>query len=76
VPTSELGWDDDARSLPLRFDAERPPFADGRLHLRLDLTDERGESQYHSLDDALIFVVYPADGDRGLVRLEGEWAAV
>jgi ABC-type polysaccharide/polyol phosphate transport system ATPase subunit len=74
--TSELGWDDDSRSLPLRFDAERPPFADGRLHLRLDLTDERGESQYHSVDDALVFVVYPADGNRGLVRLEGEWASV
>src|SRR5207302_1124856 len=53
--TSELGWDDDSRSLPLRFDAERPPFADGRLHLRLDLSDERGESQYHSIDDALVF---------------------
>ena len=74
--TSELGWDDDSRSLPLRFDAERPPFADGRLHLRLDLTDEPSESQYHSVDDALVFVVYPADGDRGLVRLEGEWASV
>ena len=74
--TSELGWDGDTRSLRLRFETERPPFADGRLHLRLDLTDERGESQYHSVDDALVFVVYPADGDRGLVRLEGEWATV
>jgi ABC-type polysaccharide/polyol phosphate transport system ATPase subunit len=74
--TSELGWDDSARSLPLRFDTERPPFSDGRLHLRLDLTDGRGETQYHSVDDALVFVVYPADGDRGLVRLEGEWAKV
>jgi hypothetical protein len=59
----------------LRFDAERPPFADGRLHLRVDLTDERGETQYHSLDDALLFVVYPSDEARGLVRLEGRWAA-
>jgi len=74
--TSELGWDGDTRSLRLRFETERPPFADGRLHVRLDLTDERGESQYHSVDDALVFVVYPADGDRGLVRLEGEWATV
>ena len=40
-------------TLPLRFEAERPPFADGRLHLRVDLTDESGETQYHSLDDAL-----------------------
>ena len=74
--TSQLGWDGDTRSRRLRFETERPPFADGRLHLRLELTDERGESQYHSVDDALVFVVYPADGDRGLVRLEGEWATV
>ena len=74
VSTAELGWADGTRSLPLRFDADRPPFADGRLHLRVDLTDERGELQYHSLDDALVFVVYPADDARGLVRLEGRWA--
>jgi lipopolysaccharide transport system ATP-binding protein len=73
VSTGELGWDDSTRSLPLRFEAERPPFADGRLHLRVDLTDERSEVQYHSLDDALVFVVYPADEARGLVRLEGRW---
>jgi len=73
VSTGELGWDDSTRSLPLRFDVERPPFADGRLHLRVDLTDERSEVQYHSLDDALVFVVYPADEARGLVRLEGRW---
>jgi ABC-type polysaccharide/polyol phosphate transport system ATPase subunit len=73
VSTAELGWDETTRSLPLRFEAERPPFADGRLHLRVDLTDERGGMQYHSLDDALVFVVYPADEARGLVRLEGRW---
>jgi ABC-type polysaccharide/polyol phosphate transport system ATPase subunit len=73
VSTDELGWEDGTRTLPLRFDAERPPFADGRLHLRVDLTDERGETQYHSLDDAIVFVVYPADEARGLVRLEGRW---
>ncbi|HEY2372481.1 MAG TPA: ABC transporter ATP-binding protein [Gaiellaceae bacterium] len=73
VSTGQLGWEDSTRRLPLRFDAERPPFADGRLHLRVDLTDERSEVQYHSLDDALVFVVYPADEGRGLVRLEGRW---
>lgn len=72
VSTAELGWDEGTRMLPLRFDAERPPFADGRLHLRVDLVDEAG-AQYHSLDDALVFVVYPGDGERGLVRLEGAW---
>jgi ABC-type polysaccharide/polyol phosphate transport system ATPase subunit len=75
VSTAELGWTESTRSLPLRFDAERPPFADGRLHLRLDLVDATGETQYHSLDDARVFVIYPADDSRGLVRVEGRWAA-
>ena len=74
VSTSELGWNGDTRALPLRFDSVRPPFSDGRLHLRLDISDERGETQYHSLDDALVFVVYPADEGRGLVHLEGTWS--
>ena len=74
VSTAGLGWNGDTRALPLRFDSQRPPFADGRLHLRLDVADERGETQYHSLDDALVFVVYPADEGRGLVRLEGTWS--
>jgi ABC-type polysaccharide/polyol phosphate transport system ATPase subunit len=75
LSTDELGWSESTRTLPLRFEAERPPFADGRLHLRLDLTDESGETQYHSLDDARVFIVYPADDSRGLVRVEGRWVA-
>jgi len=71
--TAELGWSDDTRALPLRFESERPPFADGRLHLQLDLSDEFGETQYHSVDDALVFLVYPSDDSRGIVRLEGRW---
>ena len=43
------------------------------MHLRVDLTDASGE-QYHSLDDALVFVVYPSGEERGLVRLEGRWS--
>ena len=74
VSTSELGWNGDTRALPLTFRSERPPFSDGRLHLRLDLGDEQGQTQYHSVDDALVFVVYPADEGRGLVHLEGTWS--
>ena len=74
VATSELGWNGDTRSLPLTFRSDHPPFADGRLHLRLDVSDGQGETQYHSVDDALVFVVYPADGGRGLVHLEGTWS--
>ncbi len=70
VSTAEHGWDESTRTLPLRFDADRPPFADGRLHLRVDLADDVGQTQYHSLDDARVFVVYPSDYSRGLVRLD------
>ncbi|HLX20956.1 MAG TPA: ABC transporter ATP-binding protein [Gaiellaceae bacterium] len=74
VSTSGLGWNGDTRSLPLRFEADNPPFSDGRLHLRVDIGDEHGETQYHSIDDALVFVVYPADEGRGLVHLAGRWS--
>jgi ABC-type polysaccharide/polyol phosphate transport system ATPase subunit len=74
VSTAELGLGDDSRILSLRFDVDRSPFGDGRLHLRFDLTDADGQTQYHSLDDACVFVVYSADAGRGLVRLEGRWS--
>jgi ABC-type polysaccharide/polyol phosphate transport system ATPase subunit len=74
VSTREHGWGDETRTLGLRFDTDRSPFADGRLHLRVDLTADDGQTQYHSLDDARVFVVYPADERRGLVRLEGRWS--
>ena len=32
-----------------------------------------GEHVYHWLDDALVFVVYPGDDVRGVVRFEGTW---
>ena len=74
VSSGELGWDDATRSLPVRMEVERPPFSEGRLHLRLDLTDAVAQEPYHSLDDALVFVVYPAGETRGLVRLDGSWS--
>jgi ABC-type polysaccharide/polyol phosphate transport system ATPase subunit len=70
---AELGWDEDTTALVARFDVEQLPFADGRFHLRLGLTDETGDRLYHWLDDALAFVVYPAGEERGVVRLEGRW---
>jgi Wzt C-terminal domain len=57
----------------LRFHMGALPLADGRFHLRLGLTDESGEHVYHWLDDALVFVVYPGDDVRGVVRFEGRW---
>ena len=42
---------------------------------RLELTDEPGGRLYHWLDDAARFVVYPSDGETGLVRIDGQWSA-
>ncbi|HVS84073.1 MAG TPA: ABC transporter ATP-binding protein [Gaiellaceae bacterium] len=75
LSTSELGWNGGTRALTARYSAQSPPFSEGRLHLRLDLTDADAQTQYHSLDDALVFVVYPDGDQRGLVRLDGSWAA-
>jgi ABC-type polysaccharide/polyol phosphate transport system ATPase subunit len=73
VDTAVLGWDGGSRSL--RYDVERLPLSDGRFHLRLGLADAGGERLLHWLDDVLDFLVYPDGEERGVVRLEGSWAA-
>ena len=68
-----LGWAGGNGARDVRFRIGALPLADGRFHLRLGLTDEHGEHVYHWLDDALVFVVYPGDDTRGVVRFEGTW---
>ena len=72
--TAELGWDGSAGELGLRFEVERLPFAEGRFHVRLGLSDPDARTLYHQLDRALSFIVYPEGEERGLVRLEGRWS--
>jgi ABC-type polysaccharide/polyol phosphate transport system ATPase subunit len=74
VDLRELGWTTGNGERAVRFDIGSLPLADGRFHLRLGLTDETGEHLYHQLDDALVFVVYPGAGERGVVRFAGSWA--
>ncbi len=58
----------------MRLDVDDLPLADGRFHLRFGLADDTGQTLYHWLDDALVFVVYPGGEERGgAVRLEGRW---
>jgi len=71
---AELGWSEGAGASSVRFDVPELPLGDGRFRLRFELADASGRHLYHWLDDALRFVVYPADGRRGVVRLEGRWA--
>jgi ABC-type polysaccharide/polyol phosphate transport system ATPase subunit len=72
--TAALGWADGSGERVLRFDVDSLPLADGRFRLRFELADAAGQHLYHWLDDALRFVVYPANGATGLVRLDGRWS--
>ncbi|HEU5363167.1 MAG TPA: ABC transporter ATP-binding protein, partial [Gaiellaceae bacterium] len=68
-----LGWSGGGRR-EVRFRLDRLPLAEGRFHLRFALADAATGAPLHALDDALRFFVFPADGESGLVRLEGEWS--
>jgi ABC-type polysaccharide/polyol phosphate transport system ATPase subunit len=74
VDLRTIGWAGGSPERTVRFEVGSLPLASGRFHLRLGLTDERGERLYHWLDDALVFVVYPGGEERGVVRFEGTWA--
>jgi lipopolysaccharide transport system ATP-binding protein len=73
VDLAGLGWSSASGGDAVRLDIDSLPLAEGRFHLRLGLTDETGDRLYHWLDDALVFVVYPGDDERGVVRFEGSW---
>ena len=61
-------------STPLRLEIDGLPLADGRFRFRFELADAAGAHLYHWLDDAARFVVYPGDGETGLVRLDARWS--
>jgi ABC-type polysaccharide/polyol phosphate transport system ATPase subunit len=72
--TAELGWLEEPGEQAFRFEIDELPLADGRFRVRFELSDAGGTRLYHWLDDALRFVVYPANGERGVVHLDGRWA--
>jgi len=73
VDLGPLGWAATSGEQTIRFELDSLPLAEGRFHLRLGLTDGSGERLYHWLDDARVFIVYPGDDERGVVRFEGSW---
>ena len=75
VETEHIGWSGESNEQRFRFDVERLPLGDGRFRLRLELADAGGSRVYHWREDAARFVVYPADGATGLVRIDGRWSA-
>ena len=72
--TAELGWSTDRPEHRLRLEIDSLPLADGRFRFRFELADPGGQHLYHWLDDAARFVVYPSDGETGLVRLDARWS--
>jgi ABC-type polysaccharide/polyol phosphate transport system ATPase subunit len=72
--TAELGWRESEGPRTVRLDVDRLPLADGRFHLRFEVVDAGGQHLYHWLDDALRFVVYPADGAQGMVKIDSRWS--
>jgi ABC-type polysaccharide/polyol phosphate transport system ATPase subunit len=76
LDTAGLGWNVDQAELRLRLEVDGLPLADGRFSFRFALADAAGAHLYHWLDDAVRFVVYPANGDTGLVRLDARWSVV
>ena len=73
--TAGIGWRPGEAEQGFRFDVDSLPLADGRFRLRFELAEADGPRLYHWLDDAATFVVYPADGGTGLVRIDGRWSA-
>ena len=72
--TADLGWSEERAEHTLRLEIDGLPLADGRFRFRFELSDGAGGHLYHWLDDAARFVVYPGDGETGLVRLDARWS--
>ena len=72
--TAELGWQESRPEHRLRLEIDSLPLADGRFRFRFELADRAGTHLYHWRDDAARFVVYPTNGETGLVQLRARWS--
>jgi ABC-type polysaccharide/polyol phosphate transport system ATPase subunit len=71
----ELGWDT-GRSREVCFEVPRLPLSDGLFRLSVALGDPNSTRQYHRLDPAAEFTVFPDEHSRGWFRFEGDWSLV
>jgi ABC-type polysaccharide/polyol phosphate transport system ATPase subunit len=71
----ELGWHSGA-SREVCFEVPRLPLSDGLFRLSVALGDPNSTRQYHRLDPAAEFTVYPDEHSRGWFRFEGDWSLV
>jgi ABC-type polysaccharide/polyol phosphate transport system ATPase subunit len=71
----ELGWEI-GRSREVCFEVPRLPLSDGLFRLSVALGDPHSTRQYHRLDSAAEFTVFPDEHSRGWFRFEGDWSLV
>jgi ABC-type polysaccharide/polyol phosphate transport system ATPase subunit len=71
----ELGWET-GRSREVCFEVPRLPLSDGLFRLSVALGDPHSTRQYHRLDSAAEFTVFPDEHSRGWFRFEGDWSLV
>jgi ABC-type polysaccharide/polyol phosphate transport system ATPase subunit len=72
----ELGWDGSPGEIELLFSSSRLPLADGRFQLSVALSHPDSSRQFHRLDPAVEFTVFPDTDQRGWFRFEGNWSLV
>ena len=71
----ELGWET-GRSREVCFEVPRLPLSDGLFRLSVALGDPHSTRQYHRLDSAAEFTVFPDEHSRGWFRFEGDWSLI
>jgi ABC-type polysaccharide/polyol phosphate transport system ATPase subunit len=69
-----LGWHAGGGEQEVRFEVPRLPLSDGIFRLSVALGDPSSTRQYHRLDPAAEFTVFPDENSRGWFRFEGEWS--
>ena len=72
----ELGWDGSPGSIELLFSSSGLPLADGRFQISVALSHPDSTKQYHRLDPAVEFTVFPDTDQRGWFRFDGDWSLV
>jgi ABC-type polysaccharide/polyol phosphate transport system ATPase subunit len=70
----DLGWDGSPGETELVFTSPRLPLADGRFQISVALSRVDSTLQFHRLDPAVEFTVFPDEDQQGWFRFEGEWA--
>jgi ABC-type polysaccharide/polyol phosphate transport system ATPase subunit len=74
VEADALGWDGAPGATELAFTCQRLPLADGQFQVSVALSRLDSTLQFHRLDPAVEFSVFPDEDQQGWFRFEGEWA--